>query len=257
MKKTTVLLFLVFVAFGTFAQDILVLKDGTRIEVVLESISDDEIRYRRYGQVAGPLYSKSRKSVAVIEYENGVVEPFGSSKAVMEITDRNLIGYNYFDMVTLNFAFSYERLLDEEGNVSLYLPIRIGFAQDNSYLEDPNVFGVGLGFNVYPFGQRKVSYYTGAMIHYSIRETYVYTDYYDAELEQWIYNSYYDDHNFLGGYVTNGLKLNFNDRLGLNFNLALGFLMDLDYEDRNNQPYYYSDRTRFHALGEISLFYRF
>ena len=124
-------------------------------------------------------------------------------------------------------------------------------------LEDPNVFGVGLGFNVYPFGQRKVSYYTGAMIHYSIRDTYVYMDYYDDELEQWIYNSYRDNHNFLGGYVTNGMKLNFNDRLGLNFNLALGFLMDLDYEDPNSQYYYYSDRTRFHALGEIALFYRF
>lgn len=241
----------------SIAQDVLVLKDGSRLEVILEAITDDEIRYRRYGNPTGPLFTKSRKSVLMVEYENGVVEEFGSSKAVLEITERNLIGYNYFDLVTLNFSLAYEHLIGEEQNVSFYLPVRIGFAQGASYVEDPNVFGIGAGFMVYPFGQRKISYYTGALATYSIRETYVYMDYFDDASQEWVYDSYYDNHNFLGAYVVNGMKLNFNDRLGLNFNLGLGFLMDLDYEDPEDYYYYYNYQTRFHANGEISLFYRF
>ena len=49
MKKDLFTLsFLVAVVFSSLAQDILVLKNGTRIEVVLEEVTETEIRYRRY-----------------------------------------------------------------------------------------------------------------------------------------------------------------------------------------------------------------
>ena len=98
------------------------------------------------------------------------------------------------------------------------------------------------------------------MSTYSIRETYVYMDYYNEETGVWRYNYSYEDHSYVGGYVVNGMKLNFNDRLGINFNVALGFLMDLDYtepEQQDNYYYYSSYETRFHSTSEISLFYRF
>ena len=258
MKKGlfTLVLFVSATAFSV-AQDVLVLEDGNRLEVILEIITDDEIRYRRFENPAGPLFTKSRKSVTRIEYENGTVEQYGTSKAVLEITQRNLVGYNYFDLVTLNFSMAYERLLGEDQNVSLYVPVRVGFAQGASYVEDPNVFGIGAGFMVYPFGQRKISYYTGPLVTYSIRDTYVYMYYYDEATESWINESYNENHNFFGAYVVNGMKLNFNDRLGLNFNLGLGFLMDMDYEQPENYYDYWSYETRFHGNGEISLFYRF
>lgn len=260
MKRIALFAVALFAAISSFGQDILVLTDGTRIPVVLQSITDNEVRYHRFGVESSPLFTKSFKSVEKIEYSNGEVEYLGTPQKRLEISQRNLFGYNYFDLVTLNFSYSYERILDEDQHISLYVPMRIGFAQKASYLEDPNKFGVGAGFMVYPFGQQKISYYTGAMATYSIRETYVYMDYYDEVNEQWVYNSYYSDHNYVGGYVVNGMKLNFNDRLGLNFNLALGFLMDMDYEEPeqdNDVYYYYGYQTRFHSTSEISLFYRF
>lgn len=256
-KGLLTLVLLVSATAFSIAQDVLVLKDGTRMEVVLEAITDDEIRYRRYGNQTGPLFTKSRKSVALIEYENGMVEQFGSSKAVLEINQRNLLGYNYFDLVTLNFSMVYERLLTADQNVSLYIPIRVGFARGASYVEDPNIFGVGAGLFLYPFGQRKFSYYTGPLVTYSVRDTWVYQDYYDPVSQEWIYESFNENHNYMGAYVVNGMKLNFNDRLGLNFNLGLGFLLDMDYSEPSTNYYYYNYQTRFHANGEISLFYRF
>ena len=260
MKKSAFFATFLLSALYTFAQDILVLKDGSRIPVVLQAITDNEVKYTRYGVEASPLFTKSFKSLQKIEYSNGEVEFLGAAPSILEISERNLAGYNYFDLVTLNFSFSYERILDKDQHISLYAPLRVGFAQQASYVEDPNKISLGAGFMVYPFGQQKISYYTGAMSTYSIRETYVYMDYYNEETGERTYNSSYEDHNFVGGYVVNGMKLNFNDRLGINFNLALGFLMDLDFVEPERQDgyyYYYGYETRFHSTSEISLFYRF
>jgi hypothetical protein len=250
------------ISLSSLAQDVLVMKDGSRINAIIEAVGEREVRYHLFDSPQGILYTRDIKNIVRIEFENGTAEDLSEEKKRMAIQAKNLMGYNYFDLATLNFSFYYERLLNDEGSLSLYLPIRIGFASEASYVDDPNIFGTGLGVMVYPFGQRKFSYYTGPMVHYSLRESYYSYEIYNDATQQYEYYSGRDNHNYLGGYVVNGLKMNFNENLGINFNLALGFLLDMNYEE--NRPnglssyyYYNSYQSRFHGMGDISLFYRF
>ena len=183
-----------------------------------------------------------------IEYANGIVEQFAMSQTKMEFMKRNLIGLNYLDLFISNFSLTYEYLLGENQNLVLYMPVRVRFAKDES--TEGNVFGLGTGFMFYPFGQRRISYYTGPLVTYSIR------DYSYSDLFRFITYTY--RHNFLGGYIVSGIKSNFNDRVGMNVNIGLGFLRDLDYSDIDPDEFHiHSSRTRFDVTGEISLFYRF
>jgi hypothetical protein len=246
--------FFTLVGFATQAQDIITMRNGEQVKARNIEIEGTIVKYKKFESPEGATYSKYTKDVAKITYENGDVEEFAQKDtgSNFNVVGRNLVGYNYFDLSTLNFSFIYERVLTEDNAVSLYIPVRIGFAQSSSYLERPNNYGAGLGIFVYPFGQGKISYYTGPMFMYSNRQ--VYMDYYDPITGQNI--STEEDHNHVSAYVMNGFKLNFNQNLGINFSLGLGFLMDNDFvEDPNGYNYY--DQTIFHALGEISLFYRF
>lgn len=246
--------FFTLVGFATHAQDIITMRNGEQIKASNIEIEGTIVKYKKFESPDGATYSKYLKDVSKINYQNGEVEEFApmGTGSDYNIAGRNLLGYNYFDLSTLNFSFIYERILTEDNAVSLYIPVRIGFAQSSSYLERPNNYGAGLGIFVYPFGQGKISYYTGPMFMYSIRQ--VSMDSYDPITGQYTYTE--EDHNHVSAYVMNGFKLNFNQNLGINFSLGLGFLMDNDYvEDPNGYIYY--DQTIFHALGEISLFYRF
>jgi hypothetical protein len=247
--------FFTLAGFSIQAQDIITMRNGEQIKARNIEIEGTIVKYKKFESPEGATYSKYTKDVAKITYENGDVEQFSGSnggRSSYAVAGRNLLGYNYFDLTTLNFSFIYERILTEDNTVSLYVPVRIGFAQNNSYLERPNNYGVGLGIFVYPFGQRKITYYTGPMFMYSNRITSM--EYYDPITGIYMFNE--EDHNFTSAYVMNGFKLNFNQNLGINFSLGLGFLMDNDYEEDPN-GYYYYDQTIFHALGEISLYYRF
>ena len=259
MKKSLFsLLGAILISFVGLAQDVLVMKDGSRISAIIEAVGEREVRYHRFDSPEGILYTRDIKNILRIEFENGTVEDLSEEKKRMAIQAKNLVGYNYFDLATLNFSFYYERLLNDEGSLSLYLPMRIGFASSASYVQDPNIFGTGVGVMVYPFGQRKFSYYTGPMVNYSLRETYYSYELYNDQTQEYEYYRGRDNHNYLGGYVINGLKMNFNENLGINFNLALGFLLDLDYEEIEGSGYYYYNyQSRFHGMGDISLFYRF
>ncbi len=251
-KDLFILSFLVAAAFSSLAQDILVLKNGTRVQVVLEEVTETEIRYRRYNQLSSALYTKKRRSVERIEYANGTVEQFNISQTQMDFMKRNLVGLNYLDLFSLNFSLVYERLLGEYQKILFYMPVRVRFAEPALPLRrDRNAFSFGAGFMFYPFGQRRTSYYTGPLVNYSIRGI--------SRRPAYIFirhrgTSY---HNFLGGYIVSGIKSNFNDRVGMNFNLGTGFLRVQDHSDIDERFYEVPPQTRFHMIGEISVFYRF
>lgn len=58
------------------AQDILVLRDSSRIESQVNEVTEDEIRYHRASNPGGPIYTAKVKKVDRIEFENGTVEYF-------------------------------------------------------------------------------------------------------------------------------------------------------------------------------------
>lgn len=56
------------------AQDVIVKKDGTTIQSKVMEINGNEIRYKKWSNQDGPMYTISRSEVNSINYQNGEVE---------------------------------------------------------------------------------------------------------------------------------------------------------------------------------------
>lgn len=80
MKKLSLLLFAVAAAvWSVSAQDILVKRSGEEIRAKVVEVGDRTIRYRKYDNLSGPIYSISRGEIFIIRYESGgkeVITPF-------------------------------------------------------------------------------------------------------------------------------------------------------------------------------------
>lgn len=79
MKKVLTL-FVLFLANEIYAQDIIVKNDGSTIISKVLEVGTNEIKYKKYSNQDGPLYSIAKADVLSINYENGEKELFGNSK---------------------------------------------------------------------------------------------------------------------------------------------------------------------------------
>ena len=60
----------------TMAQDVIVKKDGTTIQSRVIEINATEIKYKKWSNQEGPLYSINRSEIMSINYQNGEIEKF-------------------------------------------------------------------------------------------------------------------------------------------------------------------------------------
>lgn len=72
-------LFLFCIAGMAMAQDVIVKTDNSTILSKVLEISSTEIKYKKWDNQDGPLYTISRSEVASINYENGEIETFPSN----------------------------------------------------------------------------------------------------------------------------------------------------------------------------------
>lgn len=89
MKKLLILL-MVFFAVNTFAQDIIVLKDGSTIISKVIELGLSEIKYKEFSNLQGPERVIARKNVMRIDYENGEEYSFASDRNIHGIHARLL-----------------------------------------------------------------------------------------------------------------------------------------------------------------------
>ncbi len=81
MKKLFSLLFLLaFALSGNYAkaQDIIVLRDGSLIESKVMEITPNELKYKKFSNMNGPLYTILKEQVLAVNYENGEKESFAN-----------------------------------------------------------------------------------------------------------------------------------------------------------------------------------
>lgn len=80
--KNNIFIFIVSFIFclGAEAQDILVKKDGSALQIKTEEISETTIKYRLWDDQSGPLRSISIESVLSINYANGKMERFNTNE---------------------------------------------------------------------------------------------------------------------------------------------------------------------------------
>ena len=58
------------------AQDVIIKKDGGRLEVKVAEISDTELKYRKLNNPTGPLYTIKVADLVRVDFENGESEVF-------------------------------------------------------------------------------------------------------------------------------------------------------------------------------------
>lgn len=78
---TTVLV--LFTGFIVTGQDVIVKKNGDEIKAKVEEVSITEIKYRKYENLTGPVYSIARSEIFMIKYENGSKDVFNEQPAAV------------------------------------------------------------------------------------------------------------------------------------------------------------------------------
>ncbi len=66
--------FLIFSS--TFSQDLIILKNGDEIKSKVEEINQENIKYKKFENLTGPLYTLDIYEIFMIKYENGTKDVF-------------------------------------------------------------------------------------------------------------------------------------------------------------------------------------
>lgn len=80
-------------AMMSFAQDVIVKKDGTTILSKVTELSDTEVKYKKYSNLNGPTYSVNVIDLQCINYENGDKDTFNSTPVVETPIQETTITY--------------------------------------------------------------------------------------------------------------------------------------------------------------------
>lgn len=88
MKKLLLIVVLFYASLMSMAQDVIVKKDGSTIISKVEEISDMEIKYRKWSNQDGPMYTIRISDVARINFQNGTVESFSEETRPSVVSGR-------------------------------------------------------------------------------------------------------------------------------------------------------------------------
>lgn len=69
-----------------FAQDLIITKEGEKIESKVSLIDSEQIQYKKYDNLDGPLYIIQKDEVLQISFENGTIEIFNEQAKTSEPT---------------------------------------------------------------------------------------------------------------------------------------------------------------------------
>lgn len=257
MKKLLLLTFLFF-SLNIFAQDKIYLSDNSVIESKISEIGINEIKYKKFNNLDGPIYVIEKSKVVMVVFENGTHEVITATKMNVESEDvsiidilpyykegKNLIGVNYFDLAFKNITLNYTRyLLDYKLSIGLSASVGPGRANSGSDFMNlyKDYFHTIFSVNYLPVGMKKVSYFTGLSFISGIGQDYYYSyPYYDP-----YYYPNIETVNYYGFYLNNGVQFNLTKHFNLRSSLALGLV------DRSM-----NGQFDVHALFEFSAGIRF
>lgn len=246
--KTTLLL-VIALLLGTitaFAQDYIYLKNGDKIEAIVNETTKTATLYFEFGDSSRELKLIDNTNIKLIAYSNGKVKDFtdGSSMKTNDGVNNNLIAYHLADLLINNFTISYERIFNN-GLMGIQIPLSVGYSGYYQELGDfKNIFYTGVNFNIYPTGQGQWRYFLGPGIRLG-SGTYEY-DTYD-------YNGYHnyinEDLFYLKFHINNGVIFTPIPALSLAASLSLGIrYVDSKYSD---------EEVRTTGAASFNMIYRF
>lgn len=86
MKKQFIFLFSLFSMLTLFSQDVITKQNGDEIKAKILEVTNTELKYKKFDNLEGPVFTMKLNEVFMILYQNGTKEVFNSSKNVEETT---------------------------------------------------------------------------------------------------------------------------------------------------------------------------
>lgn len=68
----------------SFGQDTIYLKDGSKYAAKIIEINANDVKYKKFNNQDGPLYSDTKNNISRIRYENGMSDMFSTTPAASE-----------------------------------------------------------------------------------------------------------------------------------------------------------------------------
>ncbi len=225
------------------AQDVLYLKSGFEVQVKVYEIGKKEIKYKKYNNLDGPVYTADIKNIKSIKYQNGEEETFEPIKGnkSFEILP-NAMSINYGELFTGRIGIAYTRIFKSK-NIGIKVPVSLNFL--NNYYGNSVKYYAGFDLNFYPLGQKRLTYYTGLGVRAGLLSHQYYYPYYDyLYYPQVWYNP--QESYFIGGYVNNGITLNITSHFSISGMIGIGI--------RDIEGYSWAEPS---AIGELNMSIRF
>ena len=83
MKRILLSLTLSLIFLLTFAQDIIVTSDASKIDAIIIEVSETEVKYKKANNPDGPTFIIKTDKIASIVYQNGDVQTFATAQQTM------------------------------------------------------------------------------------------------------------------------------------------------------------------------------
>jgi hypothetical protein len=99
MKKMFFLFMCLFSLSPIFAQDNIILKNGDELKSKILEVATTEIKYSKFDNPTGPIYTILKSDVFMIKYENGSKDTFAQTEKAKEVdpTNENLFAKGQMD----------------------------------------------------------------------------------------------------------------------------------------------------------------
>jgi hypothetical protein len=86
MKTILFIVAFVVLAFNSFSQDYMVLKDGEKVAITILHVADEYVRYRLFGDRSGKMYAKVTSKISKLIFQDGTVKTY-PEKTVQDSRD--------------------------------------------------------------------------------------------------------------------------------------------------------------------------
>jgi hypothetical protein len=89
MKKSILIIILFFIADNCSAQDTLIVKSGENMLAKVIEINTLEVKYQKFENLGGPIYTIVKSNLLMIRYENGTKDIFSDLKVEGSVLNSN------------------------------------------------------------------------------------------------------------------------------------------------------------------------
>jgi hypothetical protein len=259
-------------AIPSFAQDIVILKNGTSIDAKVLEVDDNAVRYKKFNNPDGPTYTAKKENISEIRYKNGSKEIFNQAKATSPDKNPNSVWWTKARETKLGFWMDPLGLAQWGPMVGVVIRMGTNFdikAHVRYYNEDfplsdefhdyyyDQGFGIGLEFSKL-FATTHGNWHAGFLFEIATMKAYEsygldfnFQDKYSRNTDSYGYSNYDYYYNYiyrkldlpLTQYtfaLTGGYTLRFNNRFFIDFSLQSGIALQM-VEDI--EPLFYTDAS--------------